>query len=74
MARKVLIKTNENNLIHFFYGINDYTLCGLDTNGDEHLGIQEPINTNKPVNCFLCLNVVNFCREIKDSELSKTIK
>jgi len=68
MADRVKIKTHENNHVHFNTHRNDYTLCGLDTMGDETLGIHAPIKTSAKVNCPECIWIVQFCQNIKKSE------
>lgn len=68
MAKRIQIKTRENNHVHFDAEHNDYTLCGLDTMGDPSLSIDVPIQTNKKVNCPSCIRIVKFCKEIHSSE------
>lgn len=71
MARKVSIKTYEDNNIHFDFneGGQNYTLCGLETGGDEGLDIEisKPV-TRKRVNCVRCILIVNTCKKIKRKE------
>lgn len=69
MADRIQIKTTEDNFVHFDSHHNEYTLCGLDTMGDERLGIDEPIPTKKKVDCPQCIRIVRFCKAIKSSEL-----
>lgn len=72
MADRIKIKTPENNHIHFDYHVNDYTLCGLDTCGDEYLGIGIPVKVKRKVNCPACIAIVEFCHNIKKSEFENT--
>lgn len=71
MARKVSIKTHEDNNVHFdFYeGGQNYTLCGLETGGDEGLDIEISIPVaRKRVNCVRCILIVKTCKKIKRTE------
>ena len=70
MAKKVFIKTIEDALVHFDWGKNTSTLCGLETSGDGGLGIEQAIPTTKKVDCPDCIAVVIFCQGIKKSEFS----
>lgn len=70
MAVRIKIKTWEGAKTHFDFaeGGQNYTLCGLETTGDEGLGIQEPITVKRKVNCSRCIQIVKFCQKIKVSE------
>jgi hypothetical protein len=68
MARKIRIKTQEDDNIHFDFGRNEYTLCGLDTMGDPTLGIEVPKVTDKKVDCPTCIAIVKYCKSIKSTE------
>ena len=70
MAKHIRIKTLENNYVHFD-GKSDYTLCGLDTIGDTSLSIEESVETTKKVDCPTCIEIVNYCQKIKQTELRK---
>lgn len=69
MATHVRIKTYENTLVHIDTHKNNYTLCGLETGGDESIGIMlsEPV-PNKRVNCPECIEIIKFCKSIKRKE------
>lgn len=68
MAVHIKIKTWENNNTHFDTQINNYTLCGLETGGDEGMGIQLPKSVKVKVNCPDCIRIVKFCHAIKSNE------
>jgi len=70
MAVRVKIKTYENNHVHFDFvqGGQNYTLCGLETGGDESLGIGYPKTVKRKVNCPECVRLVEYCHSIKKSE------
>ena len=68
MATRVKIKTIENSHTHFDTHNNNYTLCGLETGGDESIGIMTSVVVKRKVNCPQCIWIVRFCKEIKTSE------
>jgi len=70
MAKRIKIKTWEDNRTHFDFSLGgqNYTLCGLETGGDETLGIKMPVAVKRKVNCPSCIRIVCFCHEIKVSE------
>ena len=68
MATRVKIKTYENSNTHFDTHKNNYTLCGLETGGDETLGISLSQPVKRKVNCHDCIEIVKFCNDIKRSE------
>lgn len=68
MAQRIKINTHENKHTHFDANINNYTLCGLETSGDEKLGIKISVVVKRKVNCPDCIRIVRFCHEIKCSE------
>lgn len=68
MATRVKIKTWENTNIHFDMHLNNYTLCGLETGGDESMGIQRAKEVKGKVNCHDCIRIAEFCHKIKRSE------
>lgn len=68
MATRIRIKTWENTHTHFDTHLNNYTLCGLETGGDETNGIQVPKKVNRKVNCPACIRIVKFCHAIKTNE------
>lgn len=67
MEDHIQIKTHEDNNVHF-YRNNSYTLCGTETDGDETLGIEIGKMVDKKVNCPDCIEIINFCEDIKNSE------
>ncbi len=77
MATRIKINTKDHDeaeydtLVHFDRGRNAYTLCGLETQGDDGdggVGIAEGERTSDKVDCPDCLSVVRCCRAIKRSE------
>lgn len=74
MATRIKIKTFENSHIHFDTHNNNYTLCGLETGGDERIGIQLPTRVKRKVNCPDCIRIVEFCHQIKLSEWENSLK
>ena len=70
MAVHIRIETTDNNDTHFI-GENSYTLCGLETCGDETMGIEKGTVVKKKVNCPDCVEIVNYCKSIKNSEIDK---
>lgn len=73
MAKRIKIKTWENSNTHFDTNLNNYTLCGLETGGDETMGIQIPTVVKRKVNCPECIRIVEFCHTIKTSEWEKKV-
>lgn len=71
MATHLKIKTHENNHIHFDIFFNNYTLCGLESRGDETMGIAKGKVVKAKVNCPECIRIVKFCHKIKESEFIK---
>ena len=68
MAIHVKIKTVENYNVHIDTLVNNYTLCGLETGGDNSIGIEVSRVTNRKVNCPQCIGIINFCKKIKRKE------
>lgn len=68
MAIHLKIKTNRETATHFSGVFDDHTLCGLDINGDEHLGIGVPKKVTTKVTCEDCIKIVSFCENIKRTE------
>ena len=68
MIRRIIIKTPDNKHVHFDTGKNNYTLCGLETGGDDGLSIDIGVKTDRKVNCPDCIAIVKFCRSIKSNE------
>lgn len=68
MGTQVKIKTLENYFVHDTHK-NNYTLCGLETGGDESIGIMlsEPV-PHKRVNCPECIKIIKLCKSIKCKE------
>ena len=57
--------------IHFPGTESDYTLCGLTMDRDPETGGDFEL-TKEKVNCKACINIVNFCKKIKPTEMSGT--
>ncbi len=70
MASHIKIKTEEDTRVHFDVHRNNYTLCGLETGGDESIGIMPGKYVKVKVNCPDCIGIVNFCHNIKTSEFN----
>lgn len=68
MATRIKIKTYENNNTHFDTHLNNYTLCGLETGGDESMCISHAIIVKRKVNCPDCIRIVEFCHRIDPKE------
>lgn len=68
MATRVKIKTYDDAKTHFDTHLNNYTLCGLETGGDEGLSIKIAQLVKRKVNCQDCIRIVEFCHAIKRSE------
>lgn len=68
MASHIKIKTREDHHTHFDTHLNNYTLCGLETGGDEGISIQLGKHVKAKVNCPDCIRIVTFCHNIKRSE------
>lgn len=68
--KHIKINTPENNDVHIDapFGVT-YTLCGLETAGDDQLGIEVGIPTNAKVTCRTCIGMVLFCKKIRLTEL-----
>jgi len=69
MATHIKINTYENNNVHFDTHNNNYTLCGLETGGDEGLGMEMGVVVKSKVNCPECIGIFNFCSKIKKTEM-----
>lgn len=69
MADHIKIRTFDDNCVHFDTNSNNYTLCGLETGGDQTLGIEHGIITTEKVDCPHCISIVKFCHRIKKSEM-----
>lgn len=70
MATHIKIKTTRDNHTHFDTHLNNYTLCGLETGGDEGMNIMIGKVVKTKVNCPDCIRIVNFCQKINKSELT----
>lgn len=68
MADRIKIKTQDDSYVHFDTHKNNYTLCGLETGGDESLQIQPAKVVKRKVNCPHCIEIVQFCHAIKINE------
>ena len=71
MASRIKIKTLENSHTHFDTHKNNYTLCGLETGGDDTYNIALPTTVKRKVNCPACIEIVKFCKAIKETEYEK---
>lgn len=71
MATRVKIKTDFDSDVHFDTHKNNYTLCGLETGGDEGLGIKMAVPVKRKVNCPACISIVKFCHNINKNEFEK---
>ncbi len=71
MATRIKIKTYENSHTHFDTHKNNYTLCGLETCGDESIGIQKPTIVKRKVNCPDCISIIEFCSKINSNEYQR---
>ena len=60
MATRVKIKTYDDAKTHFDTHLNNYTLCGLETGGDEGLSIKIAQPVKRKVNCQDCIRIVEF--------------
>ena len=69
MALKIKIKTEYDNLVHIDMLANTYTLCGLETAGDEGIGIETGVRTNEKINCEDCIRIINICKSVKSNEI-----
>lgn len=68
MALRIKIKTDTDNYVHFDVVTADYTLCGLETAGDESIGIERGVSTKEKADCPHCIDIVDFCNSIKRTE------
>lgn len=70
--QKLFIKTEDDAYVHCQSADgNDYTLCGLDAStGDSNAGIEAPIKTDAKINCPQCINIIQFCKKLKMSEMA----
>ena len=68
MAVHVKIKTPDDNYVHFDTWQNNYTLCGLETGGDNLLGLTKGEIINSKVNCPHCIKILKFCLDINKNE------
>lgn len=51
-------------LVHYDGAIHDQTLCGLEQDGDEDIGLHPGKETNKRVTCDFCLCIIEHCKKI----------
>ena len=67
--REKQIFENGDVVIHFRSPIqSDYALCGQDLAGDsidERGNYENSIQTNERVTCKTCIEIVEYCKEIK---------
>lgn len=69
MAVKLRIKTHIDDHVHFAATMGvDYTLCGLETAGDEDIEIGVGVVTKEKVTCPHCLEIVRYCKTIRKNE------
>ena len=73
MSLHIKINTDTDNYVHIDAVSNDYTLCGLETAGDETIGIKKGIRTTDKITCPRCISIVELCRTVKKSDI-KIIK
>ena len=75
MNRKV-VNNKTNQVIIHAAGIFDdsYSLCGVDLCGDNCVGLSyyQAIDTNEKITCEQCISIINHCKQIKKTEISKT--
>lgn len=71
MTTHLKITTATDSHTHFDTHKNNYTLCGLETGGDPALGFKSGKPVKRTVNCPACIQIVIFCKSIKDNELTK---
>ena len=50
--------------------ISDYTLCGITLDGDPNTGGSFK-TTSKKINCSMCISIIEYCHNIKKSEITK---
>ena len=65
MDKRIQINDNGKSEIHFSEGISDYTLCGLEQDGDSELGLSIGKATENPVTCGSCLKIVKICYSLQ---------
>ena len=70
MAQHLKIKTEDDNYVHVGY-VDSYTLCGLTTIADRQMSIGDSIITSKNVNCPDCIDIIVFCKAIKNNKYEK---
>ena len=68
MIEHIKIYDSLHNYVHFDKKANSYTLCGLETDGDEYLRLKRGVTVKQKVNCPDCIDIVEFCLAIKPSE------
>lgn len=71
MALRLCIRMTDDAYVHFDFQSNSATLCGLETQGDDLLGIKAGHFTTRKVNCPHCIQIVTFCKEIKGWEYKR---
>ena len=67
----IKIKTDYGEFVHASRKMNNYTLCGIETDGDETIGIAKGVVTNEKINCPDCIEIITYCKSIKNSALAK---
>jgi ribosomal protein L33 len=70
---KIKFVGTEHNLplVHFKGVISDYTLCGITMDCDPKTG-GDYFSTKEKVNCVQCINIVKFCKTIKNNEMDES--
>lgn len=62
----VSVTVEGETLVHFNGVIgNSYTLCGLNTEGDEYLGQKPGKETKRKINCPDCLAIIRECKSLE---------
>lgn len=74
MARHYELNWYGEVLVHLDWA-GEYTLCGLALEGDCEVNKNSPaIETSKKINCKNCIAIINFCKSIKKTEITKEQK
>ncbi len=68
MASHVRIKTDRELSTHATDGVNNRTLCNLEIDGDESIGIKKGKYVKTKITCPDCIYIIRFCKSIKEIE------
>ena len=71
MTFHIKIKTDRDNCTHASSSINSRTLCLLETDGDESMGIHSGKIVKSKIDCPDCISIILFCKNIDNSEIIK---